>query len=110
MLYGTLTEFCTPETCPVMSAGPKYEYHWADGVRVKKPIKCCAPEYIDFMMTWVQEQLDSEDVYPSKMGVPFPKNFMVVRGVACLIRPHTHTHTHTHARARAHTHTYPPFV
>lgn len=26
MLYGTLTEFCTAESCPVMSAGPKYEY------------------------------------------------------------------------------------
>ena len=23
MLYGTITEFCTPESCPVMSAGPK---------------------------------------------------------------------------------------
>lgn len=22
MLYGTITEFCTPEECPVMSAGP----------------------------------------------------------------------------------------
>ncbi|KAJ8318552.1 hypothetical protein KUTeg_003643 [Tegillarca granosa] len=33
MLYGTITEFCTEETCPVMSAGPKYEYHlgrWTD--------------------------------------------------------------------------------
>eukprot|EP00035_Acanthoeca_spectabilis_P021231 m.437074 g.437074 ORF g.437074 m.437074 type:complete len:224 (-) comp18058_c0_seq1:2511-3182(-) len=78
MLYGTLTEFCTRETCPTMSAGPKYEYHWADGVRVKKPIKCCAPEYIDFMMTWVQEQLDSEAVFPSRMGVPFPKNFLQI--------------------------------
>lgn len=24
MLYGTITEFCTPQACPVMSAGPKY--------------------------------------------------------------------------------------
>eukprot|EP00976_Prorocentrum_cordatum_P064336 1177455-Prorocentrum_minimum.AAC.2 len=37
LLYNTLTEFCTPETCPCMSAGPKYEYRWADGVKV------CAP-------------------------------------------------------------------
>merc|ERR1711991_315003 len=39
LLYGSITEFCTEETCPVMSAGSKYEYHWADGVKVKKPIK-----------------------------------------------------------------------
>ena len=31
-----------------------FQYHWADGNQVKKPIKCSAPKYIDFLMTWVQ--------------------------------------------------------
>ena len=26
ILYGTLVEFCTPELCPNMSAGPKYKF------------------------------------------------------------------------------------
>jgi len=78
MLYGTITEFCTEESCPVMSAGPKYEYHWADGNQVKKPIKCSAPKYIDFLMTWVQDQLDDETLFPSKIGVPFPPNFQTI--------------------------------
>uniref|UniRef100_A0A0E0D336 MOB kinase activator-like 1A n=1 Tax=Oryza meridionalis TaxID=40149 RepID=A0A0E0D336_9ORYZ len=39
LLYGTLAEFCTPESCPTMTAGPKYEYRWADGVQIKKPIE-----------------------------------------------------------------------
>lgn len=68
MLYGTITEFCTEESCPLMSAGPKYEYHWADGQTVKKPIKCSAPKYIDYLMTWVQDQLDDENLFPSKIG------------------------------------------
>lgn len=68
MLYGTITEFCTEESCPIMSAGPKYEYHWADGHTVKKPIKCSAPKYIDYLMTWVQDQLDDETLFPSKIG------------------------------------------
>lgn len=68
MLYGTITEFCTEQSCPVMSAGPKYEYHWADGQTVKKPIKCSAPKYIDYLMTWVQDQLDDETLFPSKIG------------------------------------------
>lgn len=76
MLYGTITEFCTEENCAVMSAGPKYEYHWADGHTVKKPIKCSAPKYIDYLMTWVQDQLDDEQLFPSKIGVPFPKSFL----------------------------------
>lgn len=72
MLYGTITEFCTEESCPIMSAGPKYEYHWADGHTVKKPIKCSAPKYIDYLMTWVQDQLDDETLFPSKIG-EFPQ-------------------------------------
>jgi len=75
MLSGTITEFCTPQECPVMSAGPKYEYHWADGQNIKKAIKVSAPEYVDYLMTWVQNQLDDEAIFPSKIGVPFPKNF-----------------------------------
>ena len=35
MLYGTLTECCTEASCPTMCAGPKYEYRWADGVKVR---------------------------------------------------------------------------
>ncbi|GCC16803.1 hypothetical protein chiPu_0017356 [Chiloscyllium punctatum] len=55
-----------------------YEYHWADGTNIKKPIKCSAPKYIDYLMTWVQDQLDDETLFPSKIGVPFPRNFMSV--------------------------------
>lgn len=75
LLYGSITEFCTNESCDVMSAGPKYEYHWADGVKIKKPIKVTAPEYVNYLMTWVQEILDDESVFPSRTDVPFPKNF-----------------------------------
>ena len=46
----------------------RFEYHWADGTNVKKPIKCSAPKYIDYLMTWVQEQLDDENIFPSKIG------------------------------------------
>jgi len=78
LLYGSITEFCTPKSCPIMSAGPKYEYLWADGVKVKRPIKVSAPEYVDYLMTWVQEILDDENVFPSRVDVPFPRNFQQV--------------------------------
>ena len=32
LLYGTLTEFCTPENCPTMSAGPKYYFELPAGL------------------------------------------------------------------------------
>ncbi|KAG8955631.1 Mitotic exit network component [Tulasnella sp. 424] len=75
MLYGTVTEFCNKQECPVMSAGPRYEYLWEDGVTYKRPTKLPAPVYIDNLMTWVQNLLDDENVFPSKIGVPFPRNF-----------------------------------
>jgi len=75
LLYGSITEFCTPKTCEVMSAGPKYEYLWADGENVKKPIKVSAPDYVDYLITWVQNILDDETVFPSRVDVPFPKTF-----------------------------------
>jgi MOB kinase activator 1 len=66
---------------------------WADGETVKKPIQVSAPEYVDYLMTWVQSILDDESVFPSRVGmyfyiffnvliilldVPFPKNFREV--------------------------------
>jgi len=78
LLYGTITEFCTPSTCAVMSAGPQYEYLWADGVKVKKPIKVSAPEYVDLLMSWVETQLNDENIFPLQLGTPFPKNFQAI--------------------------------
>ncbi|XP_019479075.1 PREDICTED: MOB kinase activator 1A [Hipposideros armiger] len=69
MLYGTITEFCTETSCPVMSAGPRY---------ILLPI------------IWVLELLNKNIhgysgifVLPKNLesfcqGVPFPKNFMSV--------------------------------
>ena len=54
-----------------MCAGPKFEYKWADGVRIKKPVRCSAPKYVDYMMTWVQATLDDEAIFPVRVGEPF---------------------------------------
>ena len=78
MLVGTLADCCTDTTCPVMSAGAKYEYHWADGKGVVVPIKCSAPKYIDFLMTWINDQVEDEAVFPSKIGAQFPRNFLSI--------------------------------
>ncbi|KAF8270947.1 Mob1/phocein [Lactarius quietus] len=68
MLYGTVTEFCTPQECPVMSAGPRR-------VRYKRPTKLAAPDYVDALMNWAQNILDDEAVFPNTIGVPFPRTF-----------------------------------
>jgi len=75
ILYGNITDFCTPKTCETMSAGPKYVYLWADGQIIKKPIKVSAPEYVDYLMTWIQSIMDDESVFPARVDQAFPKTF-----------------------------------
>lgn len=75
MLYGTINEHCTKQSCPIMAAGDKAQYLWADGVKVKKPISVSAPEYVDFLMTWVESQLNDEEIFPIKFDSSYPKNF-----------------------------------
>ncbi|TFY53656.1 hypothetical protein EVJ58_g9333 [Rhodofomes roseus] len=58
-----------------VARGARYEYLWEDGVRYKRPTKLPAPEYVDALMNWAQGLLDNEDVFPNRIGVPFPKNF-----------------------------------
>lgn len=75
MLYATLTEFCTEAQCPIMNASSKYEYYWQDNQAFKRPTKLPAPEYIKHLMNWIQNFLDDEKQFPTKIGVPFPHEF-----------------------------------
>ena len=97
LLYGCLTEFCTAEHCPTMSAGPKYEYLWADGQSVTTPLKVTAAEYIDYLMSWVENQLSNEILFPYKPGIPFPKDFKKIIKVIFkrLFRVYAHIY-HSH--------------
>lgn len=52
-----------------------FEYRWADGVTVKKPIRCSGAEYVDYVMTWVDGQINNEQIFPASEEVPFPDNF-----------------------------------
>eukprot|EP00051_Salpingoeca_urceolata_P007154 m.95071 g.95071 ORF g.95071 m.95071 type:complete len:213 (-) comp15141_c1_seq2:1320-1958(-) len=76
LIYGTVCDFCTAESCPTMSGGPKYEYHWADGAKYKKPTALPAPEYIYLLMEWVENLINDEALFPPVPSIPFPKTFV----------------------------------
>ena len=78
LLFGSILDWCTPKTCSIMSAGSKFEYLWADGVKVKTPIALSAPDYVEALMDWIQALLDNEKIFPSRTDVPFPKHFEAV--------------------------------
>ncbi|KAI8816831.1 Mob1/phocein [Fimicolochytrium jonesii] len=73
LFYGAIAEFCTPKDCPVMCAGQNCEYTWTDGQ--KRTIKIPAPQYVDYVMTWIQNVLNDENVFPTKSGYEFPREF-----------------------------------
>ncbi|KJH44858.1 Mob1/phocein family protein [Dictyocaulus viviparus] len=97
MLYGTIIDHCTNEACTQMTAGPAYEYFWTENDRV---LSCPAPVYIDYVMTWVQDQLDDEYIFPSQIGRSFPRNFIeVCEGIMRrLFRIYAHVYTAHAAR------------
>ncbi|KAK7207454.1 maintenance of ploidy protein mob1 [Myxozyma melibiosi] len=78
MLYGTVTQFCSPASCPEMKATDEYEYLWQDNEKFKKPTKLSAPDYIEHLMNWVQAYFENPAVFPAKIGVQFPKNFLQI--------------------------------
>ncbi|KAJ3340290.1 MOB kinase activator 1B [Entophlyctis luteolus] len=102
LLYGSITQFCTPDSCPTMSAGPKFDFLWNDTTIFKKPVKLSAPEYIDTLLTSVQTLLDDESVFPTKPATPFPKHFGATAKTVFkrLFRVYAHMwHAHAHALA-----------
>lgn len=74
----------------------RFEYLWQDSENFKRPTKMPAPEYIEHLMAWVQNNIDNESMFPSRigkstrptmftlithtcpLGVPFPKTFPVL--------------------------------
>lgn len=96
LIYGTISDFCTEQGCPTMSGGPKYEYHWCDGVHFKKPTQLAAPVYISHLMEWIESQINNEDIFPVKVGVPFPKNYIsiVKKMLTRLFRVFVHVYIH----------------
>lgn len=100
MLYGTITEFCTPSTCPHMSATEEYEYLWQDAAsansKYRKPCKVSAPGYIELLMSWVQAYIDDDALFPASPGVPFSKGSPAVfkNILKRLFRVYAHIYCH----------------
>ncbi|KAI4657608.1 uncharacterized protein J4E78_005996 [Alternaria triticimaculans] len=96
LLYGSITEFCSPQSCPEMKATDEFEYLWQDSENYKKPTKMPAPEYIEHLMAWIQSNVDNESMFPSRIGVPFPKTFpALIRNMfKRLYRVYAHIYCH----------------
>eukprot|EP00127_Corallochytrium_limacisporum_P006657 Clim_evm36s232 gene=Clim_evmTU36s232 len=85
LIYSTIEEACTKDSCPIMCAGPKTEYIWTDE-KGKKVKGLSAPEYSDFALTWINSIVTNENAFPSRLGIDFPSNYQqIVRRVFRLL-------------------------
>ncbi|XP_055330995.1 MOB kinase activator-like 3 [Paramacrobiotus metropolitanus] len=96
LIYGTVSEYCTPQSCPTMSAGHKYEYFWSDGVHYKKPTRMPASQYIGLLLDWVDNTVNDQKVFPVFVDVPFPSNFTATckKIVSRMYRVFVHIYIH----------------
>lgn len=96
LIYGTVSEYCSERTCPIMSGGLKYEYRWQDGDDYKRPTKLPALKYMNLLMDWIESLINNEDIFPTRIGVPFPKNFQQVckKILSRLFRVFVHVYIH----------------
>jgi MOB kinase activator 1 len=76
LLHALISESCTDQTCPIMSAGEFYQYFWADDDAIKKQLKVSAPDWITLCFTWIESLINDESLFPVSPGTPFPKSFL----------------------------------
>jgi len=106
--YGVITECCTAQACPTMSAGQTLNYTWINQDR--KSVNLAAPTYIDYVMTWIQNLINDEATFPTKAGREFPKSFpsTVKHVYRQLLRVFAHIY-HSHFQQILHLRSEPHF-
>ena len=103
--YGVISECCTQNTCPTMSAGVAYvpshishlgnipknlnsslnlnslNYVWI--TQGAKQVSLAAPTYIDLVMSSIQKLLEDENVFPTKSRTIFHIIYIIGHAVLC---------------------------
>ncbi|XP_062861306.1 MOB kinase activator 2 [Trichomycterus rosablanca] len=74
ILSSALSEFCTLTSCPTANGPGNKVYEWMD--EQGKKVKCSAPLYTDYAMSYIQELLTDENVFPTRTGGKFPNGLM----------------------------------
>lgn len=69
LIWGIVCE-CGIPRCPPGDGFPQgFEYRWADGEKITTPIRCSGPNYVDHVLTWVEEKLNDGATFPSSTGM-----------------------------------------
>uniref|UniRef100_A0A673GAR9 Si:dkey-266m15.5 n=1 Tax=Sinocyclocheilus rhinocerous TaxID=307959 RepID=A0A673GAR9_9TELE len=72
LFFSALSDCCSITTCPAAKSSGNLK--WTDDQG--KKLKCSAPIYIDYALSYIQEILSDERVFPTKAGSSFPSGFI----------------------------------
>lgn len=90
LLYGAVSDCCTTASCPSMAGPSSTQYMWQDDKG--KKVKCSAPQYTDYVMTYVHKTINDAALFPLKHGVCFLPNFLTVVRKVCRYLLHVTAH------------------
>lgn len=72
--YGVIAEYVTPDMYPTMNAGSHTDYLWLDANN--RQVSLPAGQYIDLALTWINNKVTDQNLFPTKNGMPFPQSFL----------------------------------
>ena len=92
LLYSIISEYCTKQSCPSMSADSKYQ----NNTEYKKPFECSASEHISLSMSWIEKQIRDQRIFPVEDSIPFPKEFksIIQKILTGLLEIYEHIYQH----------------
>ncbi|SCU83456.1 LADA_0C11562g1_1 [Lachancea dasiensis] len=92
--YGIIAEYVTPDAYPTMNAGPHTDYMWLDAN--SRQVSLPAGQYIDLALTWINNKVSDQTLFPTQNGYPFPSNFVqdVQRIMIQMFRIFAHMYHH----------------
>jgi len=74
LCWKLISEFCTTNSCPEMTAGTKYTYLWQDEDKYLKPTPMAAHQYVELLLSWISKVLDDDSIF--SLSGEFGKNLL----------------------------------
>ncbi|SCU79130.1 LAME_0A07360g1_1 [Lachancea meyersii CBS 8951] len=92
--YGIIAEYVTADAYPKMNAGPHTDYMWLDANN--RQVSLPAGQYIDLALTWINNKVSDQTLFPTQNGYPFPSNFVqdIQRIIVQMFRIFAHMYHH----------------
>lgn len=65
LIWGIICDIGFLKIEPGKGFPPGFEYRWSDGSSLKSPVYCSGPEYVEFVMNWVDKEINNGVLFPT---------------------------------------------